>query len=217
MHTVGMSLSCDVLVTTTLLSPIVALQPPAQFQIYTNTIFAFLKNYLVLPCMIVAPPNVTVSITWTGLIPSDAFISRSNALVFAQPMGGEYTCHAQGGRASIDLIYNVAIRGKREGEEGRGRGKGKREEGRGRGKREGEEVRGKGKREGEEVRGKGKRSWLYEVRGKGKRSWLYEVRGKGKRSWLLKHQAIRIAKKTIWEFNNAIFNSLTSLQKQHVT
>ena len=117
------SLSCDVLVTTTLLSPIVALQPPAQFQIYTNTIFAFLKRYLVLPCVIVAPPNVTISITWTGLIPSDAFISRSNALVFAQPMGGEYTCHAQGGRASIDLIYNVAIRGKREGEEVRGKGK----------------------------------------------------------------------------------------------
>ena len=38
-------------------------------------------------------------------------------------MGGEFICYAQGGRASISIAYNVALRGKeeeRDGEEGEG-------------------------------------------------------------------------------------------------
>ena len=115
--------------------------------------------------MVIAPPNVTVSITWTGPIPSNAFVSSSNSLVFVQPMGGEFICYAQGGSASINIIYNVALRGKeeeRDGEEGEGWGGGRgmesRGEGWGGGEKDGEEGRRMGGGEdGEEGRRMGRR------------------------------------------------------------
>eukprot|EP00731_Ephydatia_muelleri_P024966 Em0017g49a len=81
---------------TTIVDLVVALPASSPIPNIHKHDFCFSQTLPGLAMLIVAPPNVTISITWTGLIPSDAFISRSNALVFAQPMGGEYTCHSQG-------------------------------------------------------------------------------------------------------------------------